>query len=75
MFVFVESVKAQHVGDAFCLSNRSAGSENGDHSAPDFDATSPSKRLESELREIGAQADFTLPMGHHGLCVRFLRLR
>ena len=75
MFVFVESVETEHVGDAFGLGDRPSRGENRDDGAADFNAFCSSKRLEGKLRKIGAQPHLALPVGHHGLSVRFLRLR
>ena len=62
-------MKAQNIGHALCLRYGPARGENGDHSAANFDALCAAKGFKGQLREIGAEAHFSFPMGDHWFLV------
>ena len=62
----------QGVGDALSLSDRSAGGEDGQHGAAKVNARRGAEGFQSQLGEIGAQANLARPMRHHGAAVALL---
>ena len=62
----------QGVGDALSLGDRSAGGEDGQHGAAKVNARRGAEGFQSQLGEIGAQANLARPMRHHGAAVALL---
>ena len=75
VLVLVQTVKAQHVGDSLGLCDRSARGEDGDNSASYFDIGCSTKRFQSQLRKVRAEANFPLPVRHHRSLILFLGFR
>ena len=74
-FTFGHAEQMKHVGDTFGLSDGATGRQNGHDGGPDVDALGATKRLHGQLREVGAQAHFALPVWHNRERVGFLGLR